>query len=284
MSTAIIQERLNNYHAQTTQEEETALKEIFQEIALASLGRTDFFKKAAFQGGTALRILYGLSRFSEDMDFTLQTPDPLFSFEKYLRAIQQDFLAYGITLEVKDRSKTDQAVKKAFLKDDSFGKVLNLHYQPPPIIRKKIRIKLEVDVNPPEGALFAIKYLDFPFASAVTAQDLPSLFAGKSHALLCREYLKGRDWYDFLWYIAQKAPINLQYLAYACQQQGPWKGQELNVTREWFAQEMEKKIVSIDWTSAQQDVAPFLKGRELESLELWRSDFFLDRLQKLKGY
>ena len=193
MSVKIIQERFDAYQCGSQQEEENALREISQEIALAALSRVDFFKKAAFQGGTCLRIFYGLERFSEDLDFILKSPNKDFSLEPYIRNMALEFRSYGYRLEVSDRSKPENTVKKCFLKDDSLGKVLNLTHLKGATNVRKIKIKLEVDTNPPAGSGFVNKFLDFPFPFAVTLQDMDSLFAGKSHALLCREYTKRRD-------------------------------------------------------------------------------------------
>jgi len=198
MSVKIIQDRLDSYGCQSTLEEEQALREITQEIVLAALGRTDFFQKAGFQGGTCLRIFYGVNRFSEDLDFALQKPESSFLLKPYLDDLAKEVKAYGYALELDDRSKVDQAVRQAFVKDNSLGNLLRLNYKPATGPLRKLRIKLEVDTNPPAGAAFETKYLDFPFPSAVCVFALPSLFAGKLHALLCREYLKGRDWYDFI--------------------------------------------------------------------------------------
>ncbi len=284
MSVKIIQERLENYRAASWQEEELALKEILQELALAGLSRTDFFKHAAFQGGTALRILYGTERFSEDLDFILKTPDSSFHLISFLKALEEELKVYGISVEIKDRSHADRTVQKAFLKEDSDGRELILQFYPRAQPPKKIRIKFEVDTNPPLGSQLETKYLDFPFASAILTQNPPSLFAGKSHALLCREYLKGRDWYDFVWYVGRKTQINYTFLTNACKQQGSWKGQDLQVTKEWILKEVTKKIESIDWEEAKKDVARFLRPAALKSLEVWSREFFLDRVEKLKDY
>jgi predicted nucleotidyltransferase component of viral defense system len=206
-------------------EEEQAIREITQEVALAALGRTDFFKHAVFQGGTCLRIFYGLNRFSEDMDFILKEPDRSFELKPHVHALTDELTAYGYNIEVADRSKMDVTVRKAFLKDDSIGKVLQLNYGSQTGLLRKIRIKFEVDTNPPSGSELEIKYHDFPFVSSVVVQDKPSLFAGKVHALLCRNYIKGRDWYDFLWYTSQGVEINYQFLSSALNQQGTWRGQ-----------------------------------------------------------
>ncbi len=285
MSVKIIQERLDSYQPKSQQEEEFALKEILQEIALAGLSRTDFFKYAAFQGGTALRILYSLDRFSEDLDFIGTKAEPGFRWSDYLQNLETEFMAYGIEVKAEDRSQlSDETVKKAFLKDQSFGKIMTLNHWGKSGRIGSIRIKFEIDTNPPAGSRSETKYLDFPFATAVIVQDPPSLFAGKSHALLCRSYVKGRDWYDFLWYVSRKTPINFEFLFKACEQQGPWAGQSFNRDKAWYLSEMDKKIRAIDWSDAKKDVARFLRQASLSTLDLWSLEFFLDRLKKMEGY
>jgi predicted nucleotidyltransferase component of viral defense system len=282
MSVTIIQEKLLSYQCQTILEQENALKEIAQEIALMALSRAGFFRSAAFQGGTCLRILYGLERFSEDLDFVLEQSDKNFSWDQYIQNMREEFKAYGFTLEVKDRKNLENSVKIAFLKADSAGGILLLKD-----IRSnkpKLKIKLEIDAHPPAGSTYELKYLDFPFPYSIKTQDLPSLFAGKCHALLCREYIKGRDWYDFIWYVSRRIPINFNLLGNAIAQAGPWKAQKIVVTPQWFLQELKLKIAQIDWNAARQDVARFLKPQELASLELWSTDFFYSRLDKLGGY
>jgi len=282
MSIRIIQEKLESYKARSLQEETNAVKEITQEIVLAALARSAFFKAAAFQGGTCLRILYGLERFSEDLDFVLQKPDPQFSFEAFLGPLRQEFEAYGYNLQIDDRSKPDVAVKKLFLKDHSIGKVLSLQFKRPRDFPLPIKVKVEIDTNPPVGSHFAQQYLDFPFPFAIIVQDPPSLFAGKCHALLCREYVKGRDWYDFVWYVSRKTPVNYALLSNALDQIGPWQGQGIQTGKEWLVAALEKKIRAIDWAGAKRDVERFVLPAQLPSLELWGTAFFLDRLEKLR--
>ena len=179
MSIKLIQDRLDSYNCKSSIEEEHAIREITQEVALAALGRTDFFKHAIFQGGTCLRIFYGLNRFSEDMDFILKDMNKDFALQPHIQAVSVELKAYGYDVEIMDRSKADIAVRKVFLKDDSLGQVLQLQYSDKSGPLKKIRIKFEVDANPPSGSGMEIKYVDFPFVSSVTVQDKPSLFAGQ---------------------------------------------------------------------------------------------------------
>ena len=282
MSINIIQQRLNTYHYDTQQDEENALKEISQEIALLALSRTDFFTLAAFQGDTCLRILYGLNRFSEDLDFILQTSGRHFNWETYFKGIVDEFNIYGYEVSVQDRSKVDLVVKKAFIKDDSIGKLLVMQHTDS--ISKKIQIKIEIDTNPPTGSHFERKYLDFPAPFSVVTQDLPSLFAGKSHALLCRNYVKGRDWYDFIWYISRRTKINFELLESAIDQVGPWQAKKTQVDKKWYLSEMRKKIQSIDFDAAKNDVKRFLKSHEAQSLDLWSQEFFLSRIDVMEEY
>jgi predicted nucleotidyltransferase component of viral defense system len=282
MSIKMIQERLNSYGCKSEIEEEQAIREITQEVMLAALGRTDFFKHAAFQGGTCLRIFYGLNRFSEEMDFILKEADPNFELKTHLYAISDELTAYGYNIELADRSRTDVTAGKAFLKDDSIGKVLQLNYGSQTGPLRKIRIKFEVDTNPPAGSDFEIKYHDFPFVSSVAVQDKASLFAGKVHALLCRKYIKGRDWYDLLWYTSQGIGINFQFLTSALNQLGPWQGQEVHADLNWCVSELKKTIMSMDWKATVLDVRRFVRIAEQPSLDLWSKKLFLAQLERLR--
>ena len=281
MSVEIVQERLTAYACKSTLEEEQALREITQEIILAGLGRTDFFGRAAFQGGTCLRIFHSLNRFSEDMDFALEAADPTFRLSPYLERVREEVADYGYELEIDDRSKAGATVRQAFLKDDSVGRLLSLQYRPRSGPMRKLRIKLEVDTNPPLGASYEMPVMDYPFPSAVRVFDLPSLFAGKLHALLCRSYLKGRDWYDFIWYTARRTPINHDLLSAALDQQGPWKDQVPETDNAWCIAQLRAVIAKADWMQARRDMQRFVKPHELPSLELWTRGYFLQQCDKL---
>jgi len=274
MSIDIIQKRLDGYHCASRQDEEQALREITQEVALAALSRTDFFTQAVLQGGTCLRVFYALERFSEDLDFLLKAPGSNFRLDKYLRGLFQEFSAYGYHLEVIDREDPKTAVQKVFLKDDSLGKVLHLKHIRQDRSMTKIRIKLEIDTNPPAGGHVEVKYLAFPFAADVACQDEASLFAGKLHALLCREYTKGRDWYDLLFYSARRTMPDLAFLSAALDQNGPWAGQKITVTQQWCYAKLHERIHAIDWAAACADVRRFVPTRQLPSLDIWSADLF----------
>ena len=282
MSVEIIQQKLLTYQCQTVLDQENALKEIAQEIALMALSRAGFFKIAVFQGGTCLRILYGLDRFSEDLDFVLDIPNKEFNWDGYIKNMQEEFNTYGYLLSVTNKSKLDKVVKSAFLKADSIGGLLIL--KDTRTNRPILNIKLEIDTNPPVGSKYELKYLDFPLAYSIQSQDLPSLFASKSHALLCRPYSKGRDWYDFSWYISRKTTVNFLLLSDAINQKGPWENKNVAVTPTWFVNELKEKINKIDWEDAKKDIARFLRPRELATLDLWSKEFFLSRVNKLADY
>jgi len=277
----LIKERLRRYAAVNPLEEENAVKEILQEIALYALWRGDFFNVALFQGGTSLRILHGLPRFSEDLDFLLRAPDPKFDWSPYLSALTQVAAEFGVKLEAQPPARMDKAIHAALLKNDSIANQLDLSFagQGP---RKTIRIKLEIDVNPPLGSGEATSFLDFPLDYEVRHQDLQSNFALKIHALLCRGFLKGRDWFDFSWYVSRDVVPNLALLRNALIQKGPWEGDTtISVDIGWLKAALSSTIAKIDWKEAGDDVARFLRPAELRSVELWSERFFMAKLEKL---
>lgn len=277
-----IQQKLDSYSATNANEEEHALKEIIQEIALYALWRAGFFEVGAFQGGTSLRILHGLPRFSEDLDFILIKPTPDFEWSRYLKPLLMVLEEYGIKSEAVPLGRADKVIRTAVIKDNSVVNQLDLSFYKGQA-GKKLKIKLEIDVNPPAGSGFDYTYLDFPTDYEVCHQDLSSNFSLKLHALLCRRFIKGRDWYDFNWYIKQRVSPNLTLLKNALVQTGPWEGQNtLRFDMDWLNSAMQKKIDSIDWVAAAADVAPFLSTMEQASLNLWSAGFFSQKLSKLQ--
>lgn len=277
----LIRKRLNEYKTTNPVEEEQATKEIIQEIALYALWRADFFEVAAFQGGTSLRILHGLPRFSEDLDFILKNPDPTFDWSDYLDALLECFEEFGLTSEALPKGRMDKRIKKAVIKDNSVASQLNLSFHRGHE-NQKLKIKLEIDVEPPANSGYEYTYLDFPLDYEVCHQDLSSNFALKIHALLCRGFLKGRDWYDFNWYIKQGVSPNLPHLKNALYQYGPWQNSDdLSVDKEWLQGTLNKKIESIDWKEAADDVERFMNVSEQKSLSLWSERFFKKRVSEL---
>jgi predicted nucleotidyltransferase component of viral defense system len=276
----LIQQRLDEYQASNAIEEEQAIKEIIQEIALFALWKAGFFEVAAFQGGTSLRILHKLSRFSEDLDFILKEPNTDFDWSYYLEKLLENLEEFGLKTEVKDKSRMDQAVRKAVLKDNSVSKQLNLSFYRGKQDQKQT-IKLEIDVNPPSGSEFEYTYKNFPVDYEVCHQDLSSNFALKIHALLSRPYLKGRDWYDFNWYVKKGIKPNLPLLQAALIQDGPWSGVDLEIDENWLRDVLSKKISSIDWNEAAADVERFLNKIDKDSLRLWDERFFTQKAENM---
>lgn len=277
----IIQARLASYKPVSEIEQENAIKEIIQEIALYALWRAKFFDVAVFQGGTSLRILHKLPRFSEDLDFMLLRPDPEFDWGPYLKALTSTFEEYGLKPEAVAKENMDARIRRAVIKSNSIANQLNLSFanRDP---RRKLRIKLEIDVEPPAHSGDEHSFLDFPVDYEVRHQDMASNFALKIHALLCRDYLKGRDWYDFSWYVTQGVFPNLPHLEAALRQFGPWSDDPgLAVTPGWLDAALTEKIGLVDWDRAQADVRPFLRSAEAESLSLWGDRFFKVKLSKL---
>jgi len=276
----LIKEKLAEYKITNQLEEEYAVKEILQEIALYGLWRAGFFKVAAFQGGTSLRILHGMSRFSEDLYFILKISASDFDWSDYLGGMLDCFKEFGVRPEVLNKGRLDQRIKKAMIKDDSICNQLNLSFvQGTRGVKQKI--KLEIDVDPPGNSNFEYSYLDFPLDFEVCHQDLSSNFSLKIHALLCRPYLKGRDWYDFIWYVNKNVRPNLPHLQSALLQWGPWEKQSLIVDMQWLRAVLVDKISNTPWQEAVMDVERFLGAPEQHSLKLWSDTFFLHKVSRL---
>ena len=204
-----VQSMLEKYKPRSEQDYTNALKEIIQEIALLGLWRSKFYEHAAFYGGSALRILYQLNRFSEDLDFSLLKPDPEFTLAPYNQSICDELNAFGFTVEVKTKEKqVNTSIESAFIKANTKTQLMMIH-APQSLIQQthgmhQLKIKMEVDTDPPAGFQTEVKTLLQPIPFSVKTYTLPDLFAGKIHALLCRPWkirVKGRDWYDFIWYI-----------------------------------------------------------------------------------
>lgn len=252
-----------------------AMRESMQVIALAGLYRGNFFKNAAFYGGTCLRIFHGLDRFSEDMDFSLLHADEKFSLENWFNDLQLEFKAAGTSVEIERKNKTNKSfIESAFLKSDTKEYALHLKSE------KQLKIIIEVDKNPPLKFTTENKLLLQPFSFFVQSFTLPSLFAGKMHALLFRSWknrVKGRDWYDFEWYIRTGVALDLQHFNERSLQSGHL---DSKVDKLQLQKLLIRKIRSLNFNSAKDDVGPFLKS--LDSLEIWSSDYFIALVEKLK--
>lgn len=281
----MIKEWIAEYKPQNEDETLSALREIMQEIALAGLSRTDFFEKAAFYGGTALRIFYGLDRFSEDLDFSLLKSDSDFSLEPYFVSIVTEFEALGMTVSIKEKDKRIKSnVESAFLKSETIWKELVLEdivKQAGIKSNKQIKIKIEVDREPPLGFTTEEKLLVRPFSFYVKCFTQPSLFAGKMHALLFRKWknrVKGRDWYDLEWYIKKGVPLDISHFLRRAKDTSDWK--EEKITQEQVIGLLKEKISSVSFDNIKEDVARFIKDDSV--LKIWSPEYFNNLLEKLK--
>ena len=284
---SVMTEMLNRYHAEGLTNKKNAVKEIMQEIVLCGLSRAGFFKKAAFYGGTALRIFYGLDRFSEDLDFSLMTPDTGFELSAFFPTLKKEVASYGLNVEISEKEKTkESAIRSAFLKGNTKEHML-LFYASDPFAsgiaaNETIKIKFEVDTNPPAGATFEHKYRLLPAPYDVTLYDMPSLFAGKAHAVICRAWksrVKGRDLYDYVFYLSRGASLNTEHLKARLVQSDAWSDNDP------FSIENAKELLcarfdTIDYAQAKEDVRPFI--RDAASLDFWSADFFRQITENLR--
>jgi len=282
-----VETMLKKYQCTTGADYINALKEIFQEISLLGLWRAKFFEHAAFYGGTALRILYQLDRFSEDMDFSLLVPEKSFNLKKYNEAIAAELNAFGFNVEVTKKVKNiDSDIESAFIKANTIEQLLAIEV-PENITgyihgMSMIKIKMEVDTNPPGDFSTEAKNLLLPVPFSVLTLVPSDLFAGKLHALLCRAWknrIKGRDWYDYVWYISRNVPVHLKHLETRLRQSSHWEKQE-SLSADLLKQMLLDKIDRIDFDAAKKDVASFIKDKS--ALYLWSADFFRDLTAKLK--
>ena len=276
-----VAQMLSKYECRMLEDYLSALREIMQEIVLLGLWRGKFFEKAAFYGGTALRILYGLDRFSEDLDFSLLSPMVDFDLSQYSIFLKKELEAFGFDVRVEQRKKTiESAVQSAFLKADTLKQLMAIKTAEEILQNvpsgKVLKIRIEVDTNPPSRFTTHTRYLLQPIPFAVRTYVLPDLFAGKMHAVLCRQWknrVKGRDWYDMVWYAANHPELHLSHLEERMRQSGHWKSKN-PLTPELFLTAMDKAIENLDVGQARKEVEPFVKDPEV--LMLWSHDFFHD--------
>jgi predicted nucleotidyltransferase component of viral defense system len=283
----IIQQMINKYNSKTLEEKKNAIKEVLQEVVLAGLSKTDFFTHAAFYGGTALRIFYGIDRFSEDLDFSLLVSDFAFDIDKYLKPINDIVKSLGLNFEVSKKEKVrDSNIDSAFIKGNTRETLITIFPNSTDsnriIHNEKIIIKFEVDVNPPMYAHTEIKFRLLPFPYQVRVYDQKSLFAGKIHAVIARSWknrVKGRDLYDYIYYLSFDTKVNLKHLEARLKQTKTIE-EDVNLTRELLIEILEKRFDLIDYETAKSDIKPFIKDQN--NLDIWSSDFFKSITKDLK--
>ncbi|HPK67443.1 MAG TPA: nucleotidyl transferase AbiEii/AbiGii toxin family protein [Bacilli bacterium] len=286
---SVIQTMIAKYNPQNDEERESAIKEIIQEIALAGLSRAGFFNKAAFCGGTCLRIFHGLNRFSEDLDFALLEKDPNFNLDNYFPSLKKEFASYGLDMSVELKKKDEHAeAQSAFLKGNTL--MLMLSFFPKSedakraVSNQKIKIKFEIDLDNPSGGVTEFKYKMLPAPYEVQIFDEPTLFASKIHAILCREYkhhVKGRDYYDYLFYIGKGSKFNIKYLENKLKNSGGKIGDSETLTLEKVKELLKEKFETTNYESAKEDVTNFVNDKD--GLKLWKKELFISTIDSLKS-
>lgn len=266
---------VESYAPKSALERQAVQQEVMQLIALSGLARGGFFEKAAFYGGTCLHLFYGMERFSEDMDFSLLSPDPKFDFESYFPAIREEFAIAGKEVEMQLKRKgKPSSIESAFLKESS--EVFRIGFA----AQKQIKVKIEVDIDPPPDFSTEMKLMTRPVSRWIRAYSIGDLYAGKVSAALFREWrsrVKGRDWYDLEWYVRNGFVCNLKHLSA--------RGRESNSnvdlsSREAVIAAFKERIATIDFKAASEDVRPFLK--DASCLDIWSQDYFTALVDMIK--
>lgn len=280
-----LKDMLDSYQPATPTDYQNAAREIVQEIALLGLWRGGFFERAAFYGGTALRIFHGLRRFSEDLDFTLLSSGDDARLERYLPGVATELESWGFTFEAEPKQPSGgTGIESAFLKGNTQLNLLHIG-APAELARRlprnqQLRIKLEMDLEPPSHAATEVRTQLLPSPYQVRLYDLGSLFAGKLHAVLCRGWqnrVKGRDFYDLVWYVGRNINPNLDHLDARMRQSGHWNGEPM--TRKILAGLLHERFSKIDFKQAADEVRVFLS--DPRELELWSRKFFDDLAGRL---
>ena len=284
---AALQSLLDRYDLGTAADWENALREIVQELALLGLWRSKFYEHAAFYGGTALRIFHSLPRYSEDLDFSLLKTSPDFDLSSHLEAVRAELASFGFAFEVERKVKrTETAIDSAFIKGNTRVNLLEIGVPEGLENRfpagQKLKIKMELDTDPPQGAEYEVQTLLLPIPFQVKLFTPSCLFAGKMHALLCRNWkgrVKGRDFYDFIWYLGKGIPVHLSHLQKRMEQTGHWDGNAA-LDEDKLKSLLRTRFAGIDFDQAKGDVLPFVQ--DADAVMLWGQNFFLGLIDRLK--
>jgi predicted nucleotidyltransferase component of viral defense system len=240
------------------------------------LYRAGFFNKAAFYGGTCLRIFYNSQRFSEDLDFSLLQKDKDFTIENYFDAILGEFKACGREISITRKKKPDTTqVESAFLKDNT--DIANVEFQ----TERTVKVKIKIDKDPPLSFNTEHKLLLLPFSFMTRCFTLPGLFAGKMHALLFRKWrnrVKGRDWYDFEWHCRNGSLLDFEHLKERSLQSGYKEPPDFS--KDVCIDLLKRRIESTNIEMVKADVRPFIKNPG--ELDIWSTDYFLQLVDMIK--
>jgi len=282
-----VRQILATYEIRSVEDSLRALREVMQEIALLGLWRSKFLENAAFYGGTALRVLYGLDRFSEDLDFSLLEKRQNFDLGDYSEALKRELASFGFAVEIESRPKpASAAIQSAFLKADTRTQMITVEFDKGLVQKvprnQVLKIKLEIDVDPPPGFATEVRYLLRPVPFSVRTFSLPDLFAGKMHAVLCRGWksrVKGRDWYDLVWFAAYHPELHLVHLEQRMRQTGHWQG-PAPLTAGDLRDLLSNRIEKVDIDQIRREVERFVK--DPAALAVWSKEFFLDVASRIK--
>lgn len=270
----MIMDRLEKDAGHSPLERRNLFREIIQEVAIYSLSAAGFFEKAVFFGETELRIVHSLPRFSEDLDFLLRRPDPGFSWKEYRERLVDTFHRFGLNPEIRERPSGKGAIRAIMLVDQTPFAAFSSGKE------GYTRIRLEIDTDPPYGTGLSSAFLDFPVPHEVVVSDLSSSFALKCHALLCRPWMKGRDWFDLLWFLARGVRPRMVLLASSLDQAGPWAGQGISISEGWLGEALARRVHDMDLEKVKGDILPFVSGDERASVESWSREIFLHYIRR----
>lgn len=283
----ILEQMIEEYHPKNNEEKRNVVKEVMQEIVLCGLSRAGFFHEAAFYGGTALRIFYGLDRFSEDLDFSLLIKNKDFDLQKYFPLLKDTVQSFGLNVELELKNKgKDSNIQSAFLKGDTIEHFL-LFY-PNELVNginknEKVKIKFEIDTMPPPLATYETKFRLLPIPYSVKLYDEASLFSGKIHAVICRSWksrVKGRDLYDYLFYLSRNTRYNLPHLREKLIDSGYITNDRM-ITNDTVKEMLVQRFNEIDYERAKEDVIPFIK--DIRVLNIWSTEFFISVTSQLQS-
>ena len=281
-----IRSMLDHYDCRTRDDYVNALREILQYMALLGLWRAKFFEHAAFYGGTALRVLHGLDRYSEDLDFSLIRPDASFSLGIYGDALQREISSFGFHISFERREKTQaSAIESAFLKANTYQQLIMIEADRALLGElhpsQKLKIRLEVDTDPPGGFETETRYILQPIPFFVRVYCLPDLFAGKIHAVLCRRWktrVKGRDWYDLAWYLGRFPEVRIRHLEARMRQSGDYQDDD-PLTHDKLRHLLQQAVDNLNVEQVRREVTPFV--RDNRALDVWSQDFFSQTIKRI---
>ena len=283
----ILEQMVESYQPKNNEEKRNVVKEVMQEITLCALSKAGFFDVAAFYGGTALRIFYGLDRFSEDLDFSLMTKNQDFDLSTYVPTLKLLVQSFGLNVDVEIKHKTlDSAIQSAFLKGDTIEQFLSFY--PNDLVtginkNEKVKIKFEIDTMPAGLATYETKYRLLPMPYSIKLYDEASLFSGKIHAVICRSWksrVKGRDLYDYVFYLTRNTRFNLEHLREKLME-SHIISQEDKFDVDFVKALLVTRFNEIDFNNAKKDVLPFIKNTNI--LDIWSKEFFISITSQLSN-